>query len=188
MGVPMISKVINTFVLTLSFGIFAAFLPPTLQAQETQFFYTVNGESWTWTLPMTPTPYAYDPLGFALPSVLDDPGGGTSGLYQVYWTSANAGGLTISSLPGFTPPVIVDFYLPATLTQFFTGTTANPVFNVYGTFNSTDAAAGGAPATLVISAVGVAVPEPSTYLTLAGCLLLGAVAVAKKKKKSKAQA
>ena len=184
----MISKLINTFVLTFSFGVFAAFLPPTLQAQETQFFYTVNGESWTWTLPMTPTPAAFDALGFALPSMLEDPGGGTPGLYQIYWGIINSGGLTISSLPGFTPPVVVDFYLPATPTLFFTGTTENPVFNVYGTFNSTDAAAGGASATLVISAVGVAVPEPSTYLTLAGCLLLGAVAVAKKKKKSKAQA
>lgn len=179
----MSSKVINTLVLMLSLALFTTLLSPTtLQAQQTQFFYTVNGESWTWVLPQTPIPPVYNSDAFGVPSVMDDPGGGDPNLYELFWSVSTGGGLLISTTN--LTDAVIDFW-PTTGAQFFSGTVTSPILNVYGTFYGTDLVAGGASASLTISPL--AVPEPATYLTLAGCLALGAIAVARKKKKAKVQ-
>jgi hypothetical protein len=158
-----------------------AFIAPmVLHAQNDLFLYTINTTPtptvFTWIEPATVTPISTTCGGvcFQIAGVSGDPSGAGAGSYLQFINGKGNG------MEPFNGTSITNNFVLSSLTnnKLFNVPITSPTF-IIGSYPGT---VGGITATLVISAI--ATPEPSTYLTLAGCLAIGALAAAKRRKVS----
>jgi hypothetical protein len=137
-------------------------IPANLSAQTDQFIYSVSGNTFTWTEPASPTPSVFfTGASFSLPGTSSNPAG--NGGQLIFYNMAFGGGFAALTQSN----VSTDNFVTNPMSQLYTGPESNPTF-LLGTFTGFDFQRGGS-ATLSITAV---TPEPETYATLGGFLIL----------------
>lgn len=175
-------------------------IPNILNADSYKIQYSsVKNNNYVWLYPIPVTPITSGPTAFTMAGVASDPTGGGADRFIAFFAggvfdpdnpiplggfSANVLGTTVLEFMPFSGPVdpvsgLIQLYSVNPITKAIS-------FNL-GTYTGTELLLGNdakVVISLVIDNVPVPVPEPATYASLAGFLALGAIAVAKRARRT----